>query len=451
MPGICLTFIPLGREKQKRMKQLSCTLRVLGILSILAVLAYGSLQAQQVVRLTVDGAINPVVADYIKAGVAQAEKDKAEALLINLNTPGGLLKSTRQIVSDMLEAKVPIIVYVSPSGAHAGSAGVFITLAAHIAAMAPGTNMGSAHPVNLQGGMDSIMGEKTTNDAAAFIRSIAEKRGRNMEWAEDAVRYSVSLAETEAVKKNVVNYIANDEAELLEMIHGTAVAMEQGEVVLNTRAASITNVSMSWVQKLLNYISDPNVAYILMLLGIYGLIFEFYNPGVGFPGVLGGISLILAFYAMHTLPINVAGLALIALAIVLFILELSTPTNGILSIGAVVSLLLGSMMLIKPGVSFEWAKISLGVIIPAVIFSAIFFLTIVGIGIKAQRNKVTTGVEGLQGDTGKALTELAPTGNVMVQGEIWAAESTAGTLAKGTKVRVTAVDGLKVFVEPISS
>lgn len=433
------------------MKQLSCTLRVLGILSILAVLACGSLQAQQVVRLTVDGAINPVVADYIKAGVAQAEKDKAEALLINLNTPGGLLKSTRQIVSDMLEAKVPIIVYVSPSGAHAGSAGVFITLAAHIAAMAPGTNMGSAHPVNLQGGMDSIMGEKTTNDAAAFIRSIAEKRGRNMEWAEDAVRYSVSLAETEAVKKNVVNYIANDEAELLEMIHGTAVAMEQGEVVLNTRAASITNVSMSWVQKLLNYISDPNVAYILMLLGIYGLIFEFYNPGVGFPGVLGGISLILAFYAMHTLPINVAGLALIALAIVLFILELSTPTNGILSIGAVVSLLLGSMMLIKPGVSFEWAKISLGVIIPAVIFSAIFFLTIVGIGIKAQRNKVTTGVEGLQGDTGKALTELAPTGNVMVQGEIWAAESTAGTLAKGTKVRVTAVDGLKVFVEPISS
>lgn len=451
MPGISLTFIPLGREKQKRMKQLSCTLRVLGILSILAVLACGSLQAQQVVRLTVDGAINPVVADYIKAGVAQAEKEKAEALLINLNTPGGLLKSTRQIVSDMLEAKVPIIVYVSPSGAHAGSAGVFITLAAHIAAMAPGTNMGSAHPVNLQGGMDSIMGEKTTNDAAAFIRSIAEKRGRNMEWAEDAVRYSVSLAETEAVKKNVVNYIANDEAELLEMIHGTAVAMEQGEVVLNTRAASITNVSMSWVQKLLNYISDPNVAYILMLLGIYGLIFEFYNPGVGFPGVLGGISLILAFYAMHTLPINVAGLALIALAIVLFILELSTPTNGILSIGAVVSLLLGSMMLIKPGVSFEWAKISLGVIIPAVIFSAIFFLTIVGIGIKAQRNKVTTGVEGLQGDTGKALTELAPTGNVMVQGEIWAAESTAGTLAKGTKVRVTAVDGLKVFVEPISS
>jgi membrane-bound serine protease (ClpP class) len=299
--------------------------------------------------------------------------------------------------------------------------------------------------------MDSIMGEKTTNDAAAFIRSIAEKRGRNMEWAEDAVRYSVSLAETEAVKKNVVNYIANDEAELLEMIHGTAVAMEKGEVVLNTRAASITNISMSWVQQLLNYISDPNVAYILMLLGIYGLIFEFYNPGVGFPGVLGGISLILAFYAMHTLPINVAGLALIALAIVLFILELSTPTNGILSIGAVVSLLLGSMMLIKPGVSFEWAKISLGVIIPAVIFSAIFFLTIVGIGIKAQRNKVTTGAEGLQGDIGKALTELAPTGNVMVQGEIWAAESTAGTVAKGTKVRVIAVDGLKVFVEPISS
>lgn len=406
--------------------------------------------AQKVVQINVDGPINPVVADYIAAGIKKATKEKAECLLINLNTPGGLLKSTRVIVSEMLESKVPIVVYVSPSGAHAGSAGVFITLAAHIAAMAPGTNMGSAHPVNLQGGMDSIMGEKTTNDAAAFIRSIAEKRGRNMEWAEDAVRFSVSLAETEAVKKNVVNLIAEDEADLLAQINGWQVTMEKGPKTLNTAAVNPEVIEMTWAQKILNYISDPNVAYILMLFGIYGLIFEFYNPGIGFPGVVGGISLILAFYAMHTLPINIAGLALIALAIILFILELFTPTNGILSVGAVVSLLLGSMMLIKPGASFEWAKISLGVIIPAVIVTTLFFIAVLGIGIKAQGNKVSTGIEGLIGEIGKALTEINPTGNVLVQGEIWSAKTKGEGIEKGKEVKVLEVHGLTITVESVS-
>jgi membrane-bound serine protease (ClpP class) len=406
--------------------------------------------AQKVVSITIDGAINPVAAEYIKSGIEKATKEKAECLIINLNTPGGLLKSTRVIVSDMLESEVPIVVYVSPSGAHAGSAGVFITLASHIAAMAPGTNMGSAHPVNLQGGMDSIMGEKTTNDAAAFIRSIAEKRGRNMEWAEDAVRFSVSLAETEAVKKNVVNIIAEDEADLLQQLNGWVVTMEDGEKTLNTETANTIAVEMTWVQKLLNYISDPNIAYILMLLGIYGIIFEFYNPGIGFPGVVGGISLILAFYAMHTLPINIAGLALIALAIILFILELATPTNGILGVGAVVSLFLGSIMLIKPGISFEWAKISLGVIIPAVIITTLFFLTIVGIGIRAQKNKVSTGIEGLLGEIGKALTDINPTGNVLVQGEIWSAKTKGEGIAKGSEVRVLEVHGLTITIEAVS-
>jgi membrane-bound serine protease (ClpP class) len=409
-----------------------------------------SAAAQKVVSLTIDGAINPVVAEYIQQGIDKAESENASCLLIKLNTPGGLLKSTRVIVSGMLESKVPIVVYVSPAGAHAGSAGVFITLAAHIAAMAPGTNMGSAHPVNLQGGMDSIMGEKTTNDAAAFIRSIAEKRGRNMEWAEDAVRFSVALAETEALKKNVVNYIAIDEADLLEQIHGDSVLLENETVVLETLGASLETMEMTWVQKLMNYISDPNIAYILMLLGIYGLIFEFYSPGIGIPGVVGGISLILAFYAMHTLPINIAGLALIALAIVLFILELATPTNGILSIGAVISLLLGSVMLIKPGADFAWAKISLSVIIPAVILSALFFLTIVGIGINAQKRKVSTGVEGLVGETGEAVSDLTPAGNVFVQGELWKAESKSGIIAKGQKVKILAVNGLRIDVAAIT-
>jgi membrane-bound serine protease (ClpP class) len=406
--------------------------------------------AQKVISIKVEGAINPVVADYIKAGIQKATDEKAECLIIHLNTPGGLLKSTRMIVSGMLEANVPIVVYVSPSGAHAGSAGVFITMAAHIAAMAPGTNIGSAHPVNLQGGMDSIMSEKTTNDAAAFIRSIAEERGRNMEWGEEAVRFSVALAETEAVKKNVVDLIAEDENDLLKQLNGWIVKLDNEEKTLNTETAVTEVFAMTWVQKLLNYVSDPNIAYILMLLGLYGLIFEFYNPGVGFPGVIGGISLILAFYAMHTLPINIAGLALIGLAIVLFILELSTPTNGILGIGAVVSLFLGSIMLIKPGTDFEWAKISLGVIIPSVIVTALFFLTIIGIGIRAQKVKVSTGIEGLIGDTGKSLTELNPTGNVFVQGEIWQAKSEIGFIDKDMPVRVKAISGLVLTVEQAS-
>jgi membrane-bound serine protease (ClpP class) len=316
--------------------------------------------------------------------------------------------------------------------------------------MAPGTNIGAAHPVNLQGGMDSVMGEKTTNDAAAFIRSIAEKRGRNAEWAEEAVRFSVALAETEAVKKNVVNLVAENEEDLFKQINGWELMVDTSVITLATAGAQTEDIPMTWVQKLLNYISDPNVAYILMLLGLYGLIFEFYSPGIGFPGVVGGISLILAFYAMQTLPVNIAGLALIVLAIALFVLEIYSPTHGILGIGGVVALLLGSLMLIKSGPSFEWAKISLGVIIPAVIASALFFLLIVGIGLRAQRNKVSTGVEGLLGETGKALTDLDPMGNVWVQGEMWSAKANDGLIEKGSEVKVIGVHGLKLKVEKLT-
>ena len=406
--------------------------------------------SQKILSLKIDGAINPVVAEYIQEGIAKAEDEKASCLLINLNTPGGLLKSTRMIVSEMLDAKIPVVVYVTPSGAHAGSAGVFITMAAHVAAMAPGTNIGAAHPVNLQGGMDSIMGEKTTNDAAAFIRSIAEKRGRNPEWAEEAVRFSVALAETEAVKKNVVNLIAENEEDLFKQIHGWEVVVDTSVITLATAGVQTESIPMTWVQKLLNYISDPNVAYILMLLGLYGLIFEFYSPGIGFPGVVGGISLILSFYAMQTLPVNIAGLALIVLAIVLFILEVYAPTHGILGIGGVVSLFLGSIMLIKSGPSFEWARISLGVIVPAVIITALFFLVLVAFGLRAQRNKVSTGVEGLLGETGKTLADLNPTGNVLVQGEIWLAKAKEGFVEKGCEVKVIEIHGLKLTVEKLT-
>ena len=420
-------------------------LKVIGNILLVFVLLPGF--SQKIVTLTVDGAINSVVADYIKEGIHKATNEKAACLIINLNTPGGLLKSTRVIVGEMLDAKIPVVVFVSPSGSHAGSAGVFITMAAHVAAMAPGTNIGSAHPVGLQGSMDSILSQKTTNDAAAFIRSIAEDRGRNANWGEEAVRYSVALAETEALKKNVVDLIAENEQDLLRQLHGWVVKMEDDERVLNTQHATTEPYNMNWIQKLLNYISDPNISYILLLLGIYGLIFEFYNPGIGLPGVVGGISLLLAFYAMNSLPINITGLALIVLGIVLFILEINTPTNGILGIGAVVSLFLGSIMLIKPGADFEWAKISLHVIIPAVALTALFFLVILAYGLRAQKNKVSTGVEGLVGEIGKSLTELNPTGNVFIQGEIWRAKTESGFIAKEKSVKVKSISGLELTVE----
>jgi len=272
--------------------------------------------------MKIDGSINPVSADFIRNGIEKARIEKAECLIIQLNTPGGLLKSTRVIVSDMLQSPVPVIVYVSPGGAHAGSAGVFITLAAHIAAMAPGTNIGAAHPVVMQGQMDTTMNEKTTNDAAAFIRTIAEKRHRNMVWAERAVRRSYSYSETEALQDSVIDLVVKNEEELLRMIDGRIIELSSGNKTLHTLSATIINYKMSIWEKILDIISDPNIAYILLLLGMYGILFELYNPGAILPGIVGVIALILAFYSMHTLPINYAGLALIIFAVILFLLEI---------------------------------------------------------------------------------------------------------------------------------
>ena len=267
--------------------------------------------SQKVISLKIDGSINPVTAAFIHDGIEKAKTEKAECLVIHLNTPGGLLKSTRVIVRDMLDSPVPVIVYVSPAGAHAGSAGVFITLAAHVAAMTPGTNIGAAHPVALQAAMDSTMNEKATNDAAAFIRTIAEKRNRNLQWAEEAVRNSVSITETEAIKKQVIDIIAVDEKDLLQQIHGKTVQLNSGTHLLNTKNATTESYKMSFIEKLLDIISDPNIAYILLLVGMYGIMFELYNPGAVLPGIVGVISIILAFYSMHSLPVNYAGVALI--------------------------------------------------------------------------------------------------------------------------------------------
>ena len=320
-----------------------------------------------VLFLKIDGSINPASSDYIHEGIKRAEERNAVCCVVELNTPGGLLKSTRMIVTDFLTSSVPVVVYVSPAGSQSASAGVFITLAAHIAVMAPGTNIGAAHPVNLQGGMDSTMAEKVTNDAAAFIRTISEKRHRNISWAEEAVRKSLSITETEALKKNVIDFIAKNRNALLDSLDGRSISTTDGTVTLSTKNAAIETWDMGWRYKILDILSDPNIAYIFMMIGIYGLLFELYNPGAVFPGVAGAISLLIALYSMHTLPINYSGAALIVLGIILFLLEIKITSYGLLTIGGSISLFLGSIMLINTDAWFEFQDISLNVILPTVL------------------------------------------------------------------------------------
>ena len=300
---------------------------------LLLTLFFPSLLFGQTVISIKNGTINPVTAEFIQHAIEKAQNEKAECLIVYLNTPGGLLKSTRVIVSEILESSIPVVVYVSPGGAHAGSAGVFITLAAHIAVMSPGTNIGAAHPVDMQGERDTIMNLKATNDAAAFIRSIAEKRKRNWQWAEEAVEKSLSITENEALEKNVIDMVAKNTQDLLHQIDGKNIEVSSGTKTLRTKGAKMVALEMGSLEKILDTLSDPNIAYILMLLGLYGFVFELYNPGAILPGIVGVICLILAFYAMHTLPINYAGLALIIFGIVLFLLEIKIVSHGVLAIG----------------------------------------------------------------------------------------------------------------------
>ena len=417
---------------------------------IFAVLFFLNADAQQnVYILSIDGSINPATSDYITMGINKANEENTECVIVKLNTPGGLLKSTRVIVSEFLGSKVPIIVYVTPGGAQAASAGVFITMAANIAAMTPGTNIGAAHPVTMQGQMDSTMSEKVTNDAAAFIRTISEKRKRNIKWAEEAVRKSVSLTETEALKKNVINLIANNINDLLKKVNGNEVETSEGEKILKTNDVKIVNYDMNFSQKFLNILSDPNISYILFMLGLYGLLFEIFNPGAIFPGVIGGICIILAFYAMHTLPINYAGLALIIFAVILFILEIKIVSHGVLMIGGIISLVLGSIMLIDVKSAWGALTISWEVIAMIAVITILFFLIIIGLGIKAQRKKPATGAEGIVGEIGKAISDLEPDGLVRVHGEIWDAESIDSKIEAGTKIIVNQVNNLKLKVKKV--
>lgn len=394
--------------------------------------------------IKIDAPITPVVSEYILKSIDKASDAKAEAIIIQLNTPGGLVDSMQQIVMKMMAADVPTVVYVAPSGARAASAGVFITLAANVAAMAPTTHMGAAHPVTMQGKMDKTMEAKVVNDLAAMARGIAEKRGRNMKWAEDAVRKSVSITENEALKNHSIDLIAVDIPALVKAINGMKVKLVIGEKTLSTESAEVVEITMGFRYRLLEIISNPNIAYILMILGFYGLYFELSNPGAILPGVAGAICLVLAFYALHTLPINYAGLILIIIGIALFIAEAFITSHGVLGIGGTVSMLLGSVMLIdssSPVLQISWA-----VILPAVVLSAVLFIITVTIAVRVYREKPTTGKEGMIGMQAEAKTDIRPEGQVFMRGEYWTAWSDEPIL-KGEHVVVTAVEGLKVKVK----
>jgi membrane-bound serine protease (ClpP class) len=354
------------------------------------------------------------------------------------------------IVGAIMESKVPVVVYVNPPGAHAGSAGVFITMAAHIAAMAPATNIGAAHPVAGGGAqMDTTMNRKATNDAVAFIRTIAEKRNRNAEWAEEAVRNSESVTGIIAVQKNVVDLVATSTQELLKEIDGREVQLSRKTATLKTASAPVDYIEMTWGEKLMNIFSDPNIAYIVLMIGFYGILFELYNPGAIFPGVVGVIALILGLYALHALPLNYAGLALIIFGIVLLILEIKITSYGLLTIGGVASLVIGSLMLIREDPIFPLLKLSLMVILTTVGLTVLFFLFILGLGVKALKLKPVTGVEGFIGETGVVLQDLNPYGTVHVHGEIWQAESVSGKIEKGATVRVLSEKSFRIKVERV--
>ena len=397
--------------------------------------------------IEVDGIINPATSKFITESIDQATEKGAQCLIIQLDTPGGLMESMRLIIKKIMTSAIPVIVYVSPSGGRAASAGVFITMAAHIAVMAPGTHIGAAHPVSLGEGKESkTMGEKIVNDTVSYIKTIAKTRGRNVDWGEKAVRKSVSITEEEAVKLNVVDFISPDIQDLLSKIDGKVVKFDGVTRTLLTKGVKPRSLQMSWRYRFLDIISNPSIAYILLMLGIYGIFFELSTPGAILPGVVGGIFLILAFYALQMLPINFAGLALILFAIILFIAEIKVVSHGLLAVAGVISLFLGSLMLIDSPT--EYMRISLSVIIPAVLVSAAFFIFAVTKAISARLTKPTTGKEGIIGETGTVVVSLAPEGKVSIHGEYWNAMADQ-PVEKGEKVQVIGATNLILKVKKI--
>ena len=395
--------------------------------------------------MVIDGGINPAVNDYIRESIQRAHQGNARALIIQLDTPGGLLSSTRSIVKQMLGAPLPIIVYVAPSGAGAGSAGVFITMAANIAAMAPGTNIGAAHPV-AGGGQEvkGVMGEKLENFTASFSETIAQRRGRNTEFAIQAVRRSISITDKEALEKDVIDIIATDVSDLLKQANGREVDVGSVKRTLDFDGVSILHFEMGLKQKVINILADPNIAYLLMMAGILGLYMEFSNPGALFPGIAGGIALLLALASFQVLPINYAGLLLIGLGLCLLVAEAFLPSFGILGISGVVSLGLGSLLLFN--VQGSDLAVDGSIVLAAVGTLSAFVLVVTVLVVRSQRRKATLGYGGLIGEVGEVRDRLDLRGKVFVHGEVWNAEG-AERLEAGDRVEVVGYDGMKLKVK----
>jgi len=447
----------------RRSNRVRLGLRVLAwpIVSVLAALVLlGAQEAGKsrgpVLVLTVDGDVNPVLLAYIERGLHEGARRNAEMVLIRLDTPGGGYETTRQIAQAFLASDVPIGVYVWPPGAQAGSAGTFITMGAHVAAMAPETNMGSAHPI-LAGGMPGesapqgdqlkTLNEKVTNDALALIRNLAERNGRNKDWAQKAVTHSVSATANEAARMKVIDFVAEDLEDLLKEADGRKVKVASGERVLRTASAQVQYLPMSWRETLLYPIANPNVAYILLMLGFIGLVAEIKSPTHGVVGVLGAICLIVALFALSVLDVNVAGLALLLLGIGFFVGELFAPTHGLLTFGGVISFTIGSLILIKgPGEM----QVSRPLIAGAVISLIGFFVFALGAVVRGQKRKVVTGLQGMIGRVAEARTRLDPTGTIFADGTLWTAEAVEGPIEPGEEVEIVEMNGLRATVRRIA-